>query len=331
MRYRILGSSDLNVSVISFGAWQIGDPQYWGSEAEDDPNDVIDAAIEAGINLFDTAEWYGNGESERVLGKVIKRYREKVYIASKVSPEHCAPKELRKACENSLKRLDTDYIDLYQVHWPFRHVPFEEAHTEMERLKQEGKIRFIGVSNFGKKDLTEWMKSGTCVSNQLGYNLLFRAIEIEILPECIRQNIGVLAYMPLMQGLLTGRWNSAEEIPEKRRRTRHFSKARSGVMHSEEGCEELTFNTLRNIASLAENIGVPLALVALAWLIGQPGVSSVIVGARRVAQLLQNIPAADLDLSEEVMTQLNNITQPLKEHFGNNADMWRTGEDARIH
>lgn len=331
MRYRILGSSDLNVSVISFGAWQIGDPQYWGSEGQDDPKEVIDAAVEAGINLFDTAEWYGNGESEQVLGRVIKPHREKVYIASKVSPEHCAPKELRMACENSLKRLGTDYIDLYQVHWPFRHVPFEEAHAEMERLKQEGKIRFVGVSNFGKNDLTEWMKSGTCVSNQLGYNLLFRAIEVEILPECIRKKVGVLAYMPLMQGLLTGKWNSAEEIPEKRRRTRHFSKTRSGVMHSEEGCEELTFHTIRKIASLAQNIGVPPTLVALAWLIRQPGVSSVIVGARRVAQLLQNISAADLDLSEDVLTQLNNITQPLKDYFGNNADMWRTGADARIH
>lgn len=330
MQYRKLGSSDLNVSVASFGAWQIGDSTYWGADDETDAQRVIDVAIDKGINLFDTAEMYGKGESERVLGHALGAKRDRVYVASKVWPDKCAPALLRQACEDSLQRLGTDYIDLYQIHWPPRDVPFADVYREMARLRDEGKIRHIGVSNFGARDLAAWMSVGDCVSNQLGYNILFRAIEWDVLPACAKHSCGVLAYMPLLQGILSGRWKTADEIPQLRRRTRHFSRDREGTRHGEPGCEELTFNTLREIQGIADGLGQSMANVALAYAIAQPHITSVIVGARKVDQLQRNLDGAHLMLSAETLAALNAATQPLKEHFGRNSDMWLSESEGRI-
>lgn len=330
MQYRKLGSSSLDVSVLSFGAWQIGDPAYWGEGSREEVQATVDKAIEAGINLFDTAEMYGKGESERVLGAALGSRRKDVLVASKVWPDKCAPAELRRACEGSLKRLGTDAIDLYQVHWPVRDVPIADVYGEMARLREEGKIREIGVSNFGAQDLDNWMKSGACVSNQLGYNLLFRAIEWEVLSACRKHRLGVMVYMPLMQGLLAGRWDDAGNVPPLRRRTRHFSGAREGTRHGEAGCEALTFEAIRQIRQLAEELGQPMANVALAWTMAQSGVTTVIVGGRRPDQLERNLAAADLTLSLDALDCLDRITEPLKRHLGANADMWLSNAESRI-
>lgn len=330
MKYGTLGASQLRVSVMAFGAWQIGDPAYWGANAESDAQAAVDAAIDAGINLFDTAEMYGAGESERVLGRVLGERRRDVLVASKVWPDKCAPKDLRRACEGSLSRLNTDYLDLYQIHWAPRDLRFEDVYGEMARLKEEGKIREIGVSNFGATDLEAWRRAGSCVSNQLGYNLIFRAIEYEIVPACVRAGAGVLAYMPLMQGLLAGRWQSADIVPALRRRTRHFSGTREGTRHGEAGCEELTFSTLREIRRIADELGEPMANVALAWTMAQPGMTSVIVGARNPAQVRRNVAATGLALSSDVLAELDRITAPLKEALGRNADMWDNAENSRV-
>ncbi|MCC6795479.1 MAG: aldo/keto reductase [Candidatus Hydrogenedentes bacterium] len=330
MQYRKLGSSDLNVSVVSFGAWQIGDATYWGAEDEADAQRVIDVAMDEGINLFDTAEMYGKGESERMLGRALGAKRDRVYVASKVWPDKCAPALLRQACEDSLQRLGTDRIDLYQIHWPPRDVPFADVYGEMVRLRDEGKIRHIGVSNFGAQDLDAWMSAGDCISDQLGYNLLFRAVEWDVVPTCAKHHCGVLAYMPLLQGILSGRWNNAEEIPQARRRTRHFSRDREGTRHGEAGCEELTFSTLHEIQSIANALGQPMASVALAWAIAQPHITSVIVGARRADQLRRNLEGVRLTLSADSLAALDAATQPLKEHFGRNADMWLSESESRI-
>ncbi|NLO33960.1 MAG: aldo/keto reductase, partial [Candidatus Hydrogenedentes bacterium] len=194
MHYKTLGKSALKVSIISFGAWQIGDPEFWGDDNETDVDGVVGAAIDAGINLFDTAEIYGDGQSEEILGKALRGRRDKVYIASKASTDSCTPDKLRTACENSLRSLGVDHMDLYQVHWPFTAAPYEEIIPVLEKLQQEGKIREIGVSNFGPKNLKNWMKNGSAVSNQIGYNILFRAPEYEMIPACRRHNLGVLVY-----------------------------------------------------------------------------------------------------------------------------------------
>ena len=330
MRYRKLGNSGLNASVLAFGAWQIGDPAYWGEDARADDDVAVRAAIDAGINLFDTAEAYGAGQSEEALGRCLGRRRDEVLIASKVLPQNCAPEMLRKSCETSLRRLGTDRIDLYQIHWPFRDVPFVEAYDELSRLRQEGKVREIGVSNFGAVDLTDWLKSGGCVSDQLGYNLLFRAVEYEVLPMCAKRNVSVLVYMPLLQGILAHRWKSVEEIPPQRRRTRHFSSERPDTRHGEPGCEDLLLDTLLKLDDVAHELGQPLANVALAWLMAQPTVASVIVGARNPAQLRRNMDAVELELDTDTLRRLDDVTNSLKEHFGANADMWQGSEGSRI-
>jgi aryl-alcohol dehydrogenase-like predicted oxidoreductase len=330
MRYRRLGASGFKVSVLSFGAWQIGDTDFWGPHDPIRAEATVQAAIDAGINLFDTAEMYGQGESERALGRALGKRRSEVYIASKVSPEHCAPGLLRAACESSLERLGTDYLDLYQVHWPPRNLPFGEVYAEMSRLKDEGKIRAIGVSNFGPQDLMDWQHTGETVSNQVGYNFIFRAVEYAIAPACRKTSVGMLAYMPLMQGLLAGRWNSVEDIPLMRRRTRHFAAHREGVRHGERGCEGLLLETLTELADFADDLHRSMASVSLAWLMAQPGVTSVIVGGRDPEQLTRNLEAVDLYLGPAVMARLNEISGPLKNRLGANADMWQSGDGARI-
>ena len=288
------------------------------------------AALDGGINLFDTAEMYGAGRSEEVLGRALRGVRDRAVIASKALPENCAPARLRAACEASLRRLGTDHIDLYQVHWPNRDVPFAETHAEMDRLRAEGKIREIGVSNFGAGDLRAWTDAGGAVSNQLGYSLLFRAIEHDIVPLCARQGVGILAYRPLMQGLLSGRWCGIEEIPVTRRRTRHFSSAREGTRHGEPGCEPLLEQTLARLLEIAQEAGRPLAQLALAWAMAQPGVVSAIVGARKPEQLTRNLAAANDPPEPALLKRLTEATQSLKDALGPNPDMWLGGEDRRI-
>lgn len=332
MQYRTLGNTNLKVSVISFGAWQIGDPSFWGENDEKEAEKVVKYAIDVGINLFDTAEMYGSGESERKLGKFIgKSNREKVLIATKVSPQNCEPSKLKNSCEESLKRLATDYIDIYQVHWPPRDVKFAEVFSAMKELQEEGKIRYIGLSNFGMEDIREWFTSGgTAISNQIGYNLLFRSPEYEIIPSCIQYKLGILVYMPLMQGLLAGRWEKVEDIPMLRRRTRHFSKIRPGTRHGESGCETLTMETVQELKALSEHLEVPMATLSLAWLKWQRGITSIIVGCRSIKQLKSNIESVEMELNPEVLALLNEITYPLKKYMGKNADMWENEKNSRI-
>ncbi|HOS03563.1 MAG TPA: aldo/keto reductase [Candidatus Hydrogenedentes bacterium] len=330
MQYRRLGGSDLNVSVIAFGAWQLGDPAYWGVDDRADAAATVHAALDGGVNFFDTAELYGQGQSEEALGEILGAKRKDVCIASKVSPDHCAPSELRAACENSLRRLGTDFLDLYQVHWPFRHVPFDDACAELLRLRDEGKIRWIGVSNFGPTDLRAWLSAGPCVSNQLGYSILFRAIEYETLPLCRDCDIGVMAYMPLMQGLLSGRWASADDVPQNRRRTRHFAGSRPGVRHGGPGCEKRTFDAIAQLKAVAQEWEMSLSAMAIAWTLARPGIATAALGARKPEQLLENLRGADLSLTSSMLERIDAISDPLKQELGPNPDLWLSGSDARI-
>lgn len=330
MQYRELGNSGINVSALAFGAWQIADPDYWGADADVDAQRTVSVALDAGITLFDTAEAYGKGESERVLGACLGARRPEAVVASKIAPWNCEPDEVAPACEASLQRLGTDYLDLYQVHWPFERSAFDDVHAALDTLRDQGKVRAVGVSNYGPRDLAEWMRSGSTVSNQLAYSLLFRAIEYDIVPACRDAGAGILVYMPLMQGLLAGRWATPEDVPLKRRRTRQFSSEREGTGHDEPGCEREVFTALAEIRAVAEELGVSMAVLSLAWAIQQPGVTSVILGARKPHQLERNLAAASLELPGAVVEQLNAATEPVKNALGANADLWKSGEASRI-
>ncbi len=323
MRYATLGKTDIKVSVVAMGCWAIVGDATWGPQDESQAIEAIHAALDAGITLFDTAEGYGDGYSETLLGKAIGGHRDKVVIASKVSASNARPADLKKACEQSLRRLCTDYIDLYQIHWPNREVPFVETWKALEELKQEGKVRAVGVCNFGPKDLAKMPNTPNCVSNQLPYNLLFRALEYDILPRCVEKNISVLCYSPLAQGLLTGKFTNADEVPKGRARTRHFAKTRPGTRHGEAGCETETFDAVDALRNICDRIGRPMSECALAWLIHQPGVSSVLAGARSPAQAIENAKAGDLLLSPDDVAAMSRATEPVKNALGPNPDMWQ--------
>ena len=328
MKYRKLGRTDIEVSVVAMGCWAIVGDWTWGEQDESKATATLRAALDAGINFFDTAEMYGDGYSESLLGKTLAGRRHEIMIASKVKAENLKRDDLLKACEKSLQRLQTDYPDLYQIHWPNRKIPVAETMGALEQLEQQGKIRAIGVSNFGAQDLGKLLTVGTCETNQLGYNLLMRAIEFEILEKCLENNIGVLCYSPLAQGLLTGKFASADDVPPARARTRHFSSAREHTRHGEPGCEAETFAALDEIRRISAGIGESMADVALAWPLHQPGVTSVIAGARKPEQIRENAKAADPNLPPEILTSLTQATEIAKQKLGPNPDIWQA--DSRI-
>ena len=329
MRYRTLGRTDVEVSVVAMGCWPIVGDSTWGPQDEADSIETIKHAVDSGINFFDTAEMYGNGYSEELLGRALADCRDEVVIGSKAIPDHLEPRKLRKACEGSLRRLNTDYIDLYQLHWPNADVPIEDSLRTLEELKEEGKIRVTGVSNFGQRDLSELLRKGRVEVNQLPYNMLFRAIEFGLQGTCAEQDISILPYCPLAQALLTGKFSDPDEVPVGRARTRHFSPDRPRSRHDEPGYEEQAFEAVRRVKGICGEIGEPMADVALAWLLEQPAVTSVLAGARTPEQVQMNAEAGDLELPEEIVERLNKATEDLKQAMGPNVDMWET--ESRIH
>ncbi|MGC9394048.1 MAG: aldo/keto reductase [Anaerolineae bacterium] len=332
MDYRKLGKSDLEASVITMGCWAIAGGRLWGPQDEAEAIGALHAAVDAGINFFDSAEGYGAGRSEALIGKAFKGHlRDKVLIATKVSQRHLRPADLRAACENSLRNLGMETIDVYYIHWPNWDIPLADTLGEMQRLKDEGKIRFVGCSNFGKRDLTEILALEHVEINQLAYNLLFRAIEYDIVPLCVEHRVSIAPYSPLLHGILTGKFATLADIPDERARTRHFSAAhRSMVRHGEPGAEAETAAALAAIREICDGAGLPMAQVALAWLLEQPGVTTVIAGARNPAQIQANAAAAALTLPADVVAALTQATEPLKVALGPNPDMWQNDADTRM-
>ncbi len=324
MKLNSIGESNLNVTPVCMGCWALAGGQVWGQQDKREAVDTVHAALDSGINFFDTAEAYGDGYSEEIVGKALEGVRDEVVIASKARPAHMADRDVIEACENSLKRLRTETIDLYQIHWPVEDVPFCETYDALQRLQSQGKIREIGISNFGVRQMEEIAKCGAVVTNQLPYNLLWRAIEFDILEFCRSHDIGVLCYSSLAQGLLTGKFRSADEVPEGRARTRFFSPERPLARHGDTGCEDEMFEAIGRIAKICDDIGESMAHVALSWLLHQGGVTSVIAGARRPDQIRDNVKAATLELSPDVLEALRTATHDLKEAVGNNPDMWET-------
>jgi myo-inositol catabolism protein IolS len=241
----------------------------------------------------------------------------------KVSPNHLAPDDVVAACEQSLRTLGTDYVDVYLIHWPSRTVPLAETVGALERLKAQGKIRAIGVSNFGVGDLGDMVDLTVCATNQLPYGLLWRVIEKEIVPLCLRHEVGIMCYSPLAQGLLTGRYRSADEVPDGLARTRHYAGTRPRAQHGEPGCEAEVFAALAEIRKIADGLGQPMAQVALAWVRQQAGVATFLVGARSPDELAWNLPSLDLTLSDDVLRALSAATNPVKEKLGTNPDPWQ--------
>ena len=330
MDYIKLPHTDFEVTRLAFGAWPIAGGFNWGPQDEKDSRATLRAAYDEGINFFDTAKGYGAGKSEELISKELGDVRHKIFIASKVSPNELAYPDIKEACHDRLRSLKTDYIDLMQIHWPNWEVPIEETIHGLEEMKVEGKIRSYGVSNFGKKDLSDaLMIDAPIAGNQLPYNLLWRAIEYDVIPLCEKHQVPVLCYMPIMQGMLAGKFTHADQVPEDRARTRHFSPKRDQIRHHEQGCEELTFDTIKKLKQVADEIEVPMADMSMSWLLAQPAVGCLLVGARNVDQVKRNLNALNVHLDEDIRQKLIEITAPLKEKLGNNPDLWQSGENSR--
>ncbi|XP_033120708.1 uncharacterized oxidoreductase YqkF-like [Anneissia japonica] len=328
MQRSLLGNSDLSVSPICLGCWQFNGgkaDETWPAQPIEVSQSIVNKAIELGVNFFDTAEAYGMHRSEEVLGQCLGNRRSDVIIASKFGARIKTPykaTDIEESLRLSLEALRTDYVDLYQVHWPVMINDAKETVAELKRLQAKGQIKHYGVCNFGVENMKEFINAeGAGITNQLPYNLLWHPVEFEILPECVKNNMSVLAYSPLQQGLLTGKFYKPEDVPEGRRRTRHFNKDSTSMSrHGQEGAEDQTFKAIQSIREACGKEGVPMATASLSWLLKQQNVASVIVGCSKPEQLEQNCKIAQL--SQELKKQLAEATDDLKSTFGNNPDMW---------
>ena len=305
---RRLGS--LLVSTVSLGAMPFGGGFSRETTVDEElARDLVHTALDAGVNLIDTGETYGGGRSEEILGRVIRRRRDEVLVATKVGFADVGPGALRhdnviKACEGSLRRLGVEHIDLYQLHRADRTVPLEETLSALEDLVTRGLIREFGVSNYRAWEVAHAngrqraLGRRTINAYQGLYSLVTRDLEQEILPYCRADEVGVLVYRPLGGGLLTG-WQDTDSA-RGRRKFGAISRVSDDALHTARAA----------LDAIAVARGVSMAQVALAWLLAQPGVTSVIVGPSKVAQLQDNLAAASLTLSADELAALTSATQP---------------------
>jgi aryl-alcohol dehydrogenase-like predicted oxidoreductase len=346
MERRKCNNSGLELSVLGTGCWTFGGGEYWGSQDQQDVNEVVRASIDFGINYFDTAEVYNEGRSETSLGMAISGIpRNKFLIGSKVSPSNCYKDILIEHCEASLKRLGTDYIDIYMIHWPIhphsiRHFTsdvriiqnpptIDEALEDLIKLKEQGKIRFFGVSNFSSNRLKDFPLEQVAV-NELPYNLLCRAIEYDTLDMCQRHGIGVIGYMALLQGILAGTYPTLAEVPSWRRRTRHFNcKGTRECRHGEAGIEDETNEALTEIRRISKETGIKMNDLAIKWILANPAITCTLAGSRNVIQLKENIKATEFDLDTEIKKELDRVTFPVMEKLGNHFDYYESANNDR--
>ncbi len=349
MKKNKVGKSGIEITSLGMGCWAYGGGSYWGDQAQQDVNEIVAMALDSGINYFDTAEVYNDGESERSLGIALKGRRTEAIIGSKVSTSNVQPQVLRKHCEDSLRRLQTDYIDIYMLHWPinpkaiehFSNDPslianppsVEEAFSTLQDLKREGKIREIGISNHGVGQMQEVLRVCPDIAvNELPYNLISRAIEESILPFCVEHSIGVLGYMAYQQGILTGAFDDLSQVAPPQAHSRHFHFSRGGELsrHTEEGAEKEIQALLKVITELSKELSVTPATLSLSWAMQKKGISNTLVGSRNRKELLSNIQAAEFEMPMDVYEKLNAASQPVLDVVGSNPDYYQNREESRI-
>jgi len=313
LKKRELGNIGIQLTEIGLGTWAIGGPWDWGwgPQSDQESQEAIERALESGINWIDTAPSYGLGHSEEIIGEVLKGQREKIFLATKCGlvwdvngkiKNNNQPVSIQKELEDSLRRLKTDYIDLYQIHWPDPRTPLESSWETMHKLKEQQKVRYIGVSNFSVRLLEKCEKIGHVDSLQPPYSLLNRRVEDEILPWCLKNRTGVVAYSPLQNGLLTGKFNISRLSADD---WRH----KSPYFREPELSKNLEFaNELREIAN---KYGKSLIQLAIAWVLMHPAVTSAIVGARRTAQVDEMVGGDGWKIEPDDMAEIERVNQSI--------------------
>jgi aryl-alcohol dehydrogenase-like predicted oxidoreductase len=320
MEYRLLGRSGLKVSVITMGTMTFGRSKSGptGSVGLNEAKRQIDQCLDAGVNLIDTANVYSRGESEEIIGAAVQKKRGDVLIATKArfnmlgKPNTGGNSRINliAECERSLKRLRTDWIDLYQVHQWDGETPVEETMEALDRLVESGKVRYVGCSNFSGWHIMKALAAAEhrgferFVSQQIHYTLQAREAEYELVPISLDQGLGILVWSPLAGGLLTGKFERSGKGPKG---ARHFErKWREPPIYD----EDRLFDIVDEIVAVAKARGVSGAQVALAWLLSRPGVSTVIIGGRTREQFADNLAAAELKLSTEELNRLEEASRP---------------------
>lgn len=318
MESRVLGKTDIRLSVIIMGTWQTGRTMWTGID-DAQSEKAIQAALDAGTTSFDTAEAYGNGHSEKVLGKAVGSRRDQVQILSKVFANHLKYDQVIAACNRSLKNLGTDYLDLYQIHWPpgsfgAKAVPLAETMRALTTLKDQGKIRAIGVSNFSLDQLKAICEIGPIASLQPPYSLLWRHVETDTLAWCQENRITLLAYSPMAQGVLTGKFGPGHRFEKGDHRSSNRLFQEDLYPHVQKALDALR--------PMAEKKGISMAQLALAWVIAKPGVCA-IAGARNAEQSVDNARAAQVTLTENELDAMDRISRPVIERVDDNPVQWQ--------
>lgn len=303
MRYTTLQKTDMTISVIGIGTNKVGGHNYWNNLNEEDGKNFVKEAVHLGVNFIDTADIYGLGRSEELIGEVLREMdtkREDLFIATKGANEwdgkgnvrkNNRPEYLRSALEASLKRLGTDYVDLYYLHFPDNETPIAESVGELSRLKDEGKIRAIGVSNLNLEQLKEADQTTDISALQSGYNMFDRRVEKDVLPYCAEHGISFIPYFPLASGFLSGKYKTTDPVPKR--------------LTPEEFKERLA--VIDQLKLVAETKNATLPHLALAWLLAQDGVDAVIPGGRNPEQIQGIVKAAEVELTGADLASINDI------------------------
>ncbi len=320
MKYRKLGNTDLTLSEVTFGAWAAGG-WMWGGTERKGAIDAIRQSYDLGVTSIDTAPIYGQGTSEEIVGEAIKDLqRDKVQILTKFGMrwdlakgdfafasqnnsgqdidiyKYAGKESIIKECEDSLRRLGTDYIDLYQIHWPDTTTPISESMEAVARLIEQGKVRYAGVCNYDAAQMEEAEKSVTLASNQVPYSMVKREIEAEVVPYCIEHGKGILAYSPLERGLLTGKMKPGHQFaPGDHRKGISFYKDENLLRINE---------FLDKIKPIADEKQLTIGQLVILWTLQQPGITIALVGARDAAQAVQNAQAIDKELTADEVSRI---------------------------
>lgn len=312
MQYRRLGNTGLKVSEISLGSWLT----YGGYVEEQNATASIDKAYDLGINFFDTANVYMRGEAEIVVGKALKKYQRDSYVlATKVfwpmgdgpNDRGLSRKHIIEQCNASLKRLNTDYVDIYYCHRYDKETPLEETLRALDDLVRQGKVFYVGVSEWTAEQITEAVHLADkklldrIVVNQPQYSMLERYIEKEVLPVCEKHGIGQVVWSPLAQGVLTGKYKKGEKAPEGSRAAQENLKSLFGLLKDE------NLDKVEQLKEVAADHQLSLPTLALAWILRQPNVASALVGASRPEQLEENVKASGVKLSDETLARIEDI------------------------
>jgi aryl-alcohol dehydrogenase-like predicted oxidoreductase len=313
MKYRKLGKNGPEISVIGFGSWAIGGGGWasaWGNQDDELSAESVRVALDNGINFYDTAAAYGLGHSEEVIGKALKSDRDKVVLATKcglvwdknktISKNGTYDSILREA-EASLRRLGTDYIDLYQMHWPDTDVnaPAEETMRAMDKLVQDGKVRYVGLSNYNVPLLEASLSVRHVDSLQPPYSILRPAVEKEILPYCLEKGIGVVAYSPLTSGLLSGNYTYDTKFSDDDWRSRNAAHTGEGLRKNVERVEKLK--------AIASRYSITMPQLAIAYDLAHPALTSALVGVRKPSHILSVLSAIDVTLDEATLAEIRKI------------------------